>query len=134
MKEERKAFDQEGRELNDPTPISVPVRFTTPESEVDRLRRFLRSEQLSRELDAQGFDTAEEADDFDVGDDYDPTSPYEEVFDVPDEVFLPLSERARASGPDDGPEDRKAKAGGSQELDVEDAAKASDKTSDAPAS
>lgn len=134
MKEERKAFDEEGRELNDPTPISVPVKFVTPESEVDRLRRFLRSEQLSRELDAQGWDTPEEADDFDVGDDFDPTSPYEQDFDVPEEILLPLSEKARASGPNNGPEGRQAKSEQGSPPDPAPAAEAPNKSSDAPAS
>lgn len=46
----------------------------------ERVRQMIRSEQLARDAMLQGQETFDEADDFNVGDDYDPTSPYEEVF------------------------------------------------------
>lgn len=41
----------------------------------------VRSERLKLEVEAQGQETFDEADDFDIGDDFDPTSPYESDFD-----------------------------------------------------
>ncbi len=76
-----KQFDEEGREYMDGTPVAIPAKISQHDNEFDRLKRFMRSEQLARELDAQGFDTPDEADDFDVGDDFDPASPYEHDFD-----------------------------------------------------
>lgn len=74
-----------GQELPDPTPIEVPLQFRREQTLTERLRDMVRSEALRREAQAAGAETFEEADDFDVGDDHDPTTPYEEVFEpVPD--------------------------------------------------
>lgn len=51
------------------------------QTEGERIRGIIRGERLKQEMEAAGRETFEEADDFDVGDDYDPSSPYEEVFD-----------------------------------------------------
>lgn len=69
-------LDEHGREVPDPMPVAIPVQFQVPESLEDRIKRIIHS-QLSVEADAAGFETFEEADDFDVGDDYDPRSPHE---------------------------------------------------------
>lgn len=50
-------------------------------SERDRIQGIIRGERLKEEMRNAGKETFEEADDFDVGDDFDPTSPYEEIFD-----------------------------------------------------
>jgi len=46
----------------------------------EQIREMVRSEKLKQEVAAQGYETFEEADDFEVGDDFDPKSPYEENF------------------------------------------------------
>lgn len=73
-------FDDEGREIMDPTPIAPPIGYKKAPSISETIRNLIRSERLKQEAAAQGYETFEEADDFDVGDDFDPTSPYEEVF------------------------------------------------------
>lgn len=53
----------------------------------------VRSERLAREVAEQGYETFEEADDFDVGDDYEPNTQYEETFDPQGRSsFEPLAE------------------------------------------
>lgn len=69
--------DQFGREIPDPTPVSVPANWQRPLSLHEEIKRFVRVE-MSRQAADQGEETFEEADDFDVDDDeVDPASPYE---------------------------------------------------------
>lgn len=75
------SLDPEGREVLDTTPIAPPVGFTPQPSMFDYVRELVRSERLRQEVEAQGFETFEEADDFDVDDDFDPSTPYENDFD-----------------------------------------------------
>lgn len=69
-------FDERGREIPDPTPISRPVGFRPPPTLQDQIRAYVRNE-LSAQAASQGHETFEEADDFDVGEDYEPTSKWE---------------------------------------------------------
>lgn len=80
-------IDKQGREVLDPVPMAPPVDLKAP-SELDRVRRLIR-EELSRKAEEHGEETFEEADDFEVGDDYDPTSPYEYEFEPPARVPQP---------------------------------------------
>lgn len=73
-------WDAQGRYHPDPTPIAPPVGYQRSPSISEQIRTMVRSEALRQAADAQGFDTFEEADDFDVGDDYDPRTPFEEAF------------------------------------------------------
>lgn len=79
-------FDEHGRELMDPTPIAPPIGYKKSPSIAEQIRAMVRSEKLRQEAEAEGYETFEEADDFDVGDDFDPKSPYEEVFEPLPEV------------------------------------------------
>lgn len=61
----------------DNTPVEMPTRLRLPQTRVDQMRSFIRSE-LSRQSQAEGFETIEEADDFDVGEEGElPYTPYE---------------------------------------------------------
>lgn len=73
-----------GQEVLDKTPLSIPVPFTRPEPIHQRIRRMIL---LAQREAGEGFETEEEANDFDVPDDPnpDPTSPWEEH-------FMPISE------------------------------------------
>lgn len=73
-------YDDKGLYYPDPTPIAPPVGYVRSPTIAEQIRSMVRSEQLRRHADTQGLDTFEEADDFDVGDDYDPRSPWEEQF------------------------------------------------------
>lgn len=72
-------LDEFGREVLDQTPRAVPVKFQT-RTHAEQMREIIRQE-LSRYAESQAQETFEEADDFDIGDDYDPSSPYEMHFD-----------------------------------------------------
>lgn len=77
-----KFLDDQGREIPDPRPLDVPIGFKKPETLADQIRRLIRSQQLSDLANSQDMDTFEEAEDFEIDDDmFDPSSPYEEVFD-----------------------------------------------------
>lgn len=68
----------DGREILDPTPIAVPIGFKQPPTLAEQVRRLVGH---YRTIEDAGFETPEEADDFAVGDDYDPSSPWELVHD-----------------------------------------------------
>lgn len=68
-------LNEHGAEVLDDTPVAVPLRLHQP-TMYDYVRKMIR-EQMSREAADNGEETFEEADDFMVGDDYDPQSPYE---------------------------------------------------------
>ena len=76
-------LDDRGREIPDPTPMSPPLGYKKEPSLREQIRQMILSEKLRQEVEAAGFETMEEADDFDVGDDFDPRSGYENDFDPP---------------------------------------------------
>lgn len=75
--------DEHGREIPDPTPMQPPIGYNRQPSLAEQMRAMILSEQLAQEARAAGHETFEEADDFDVGDDFDAErhSPYEANFD-----------------------------------------------------
>lgn len=72
-------LNEKGWEIPDQTPVAIPA-YIKHRDQRDSIREMIRAE-LSREMAEIGLETFAEADDFDVGDDFDPTSPYEEQFD-----------------------------------------------------
>lgn len=74
------ALNKRGHEVLDSTPVALPVGFKRPLSLNEQIRRLVKNE-LSNRAAAVGAESFEEADDFDCEDDFDPKSPYEEVFD-----------------------------------------------------
>jgi hypothetical protein len=75
-----KRLNEEGHEVLSSKPMSLPSGMKRPETTAETIQRLVRGE-LSRVAARQGAETFEEADDFDVGDDLDPSTPYEMVFD-----------------------------------------------------
>lgn len=63
-----RGYDSYGRQIPDPVPLAPPIGFKESPSMVEIIRKMVRDERLAQELDAQGMETFEEADDFDVGD------------------------------------------------------------------
>lgn len=88
-------LDPRGREIPDPVPVAPPVGYKRQPSLAEQIRAMVRSEKLRDEAQAAGYETFEEADDFDVGDDYEPNSPYEVDFDP-----TPVSELRRRAAAD----------------------------------
>lgn len=58
---------QKGREYLDPTPVEWPLGVSVPESLEQKIARMVRL-GVSEAADRDGFETFEEADDFDVDD------------------------------------------------------------------
>lgn len=75
--------DERGSEIPDPNPMQPPVGYNRQPSLAEQIRAMVVSENLRREAEAAGMETFEEADDFDVGDDFEEErhSPYEGNFD-----------------------------------------------------
>lgn len=60
--------DELGREVLDPTPMAPPVGYKKQPSMVDIVRDMVRSERLKAEAAAAGYESFEEAEDFDIAD------------------------------------------------------------------
>lgn len=102
----RPGLNEYGLETPDPTPVAPPVGYIKQPSMFQQMRDLIRSERLAAIAESQGAETFEQADDFDVGEDYDPTSPYEEHFDPPGpppEAPLAPAQAPTPVPPADGP-------------------------------
>lgn len=75
--------NKEGAEKLDPTPMAPPIGYKPQPSIAELVRAMIVSEKLKAEAAAMGAETFEESEDFDVDDDYDPSSPWENDFDPP---------------------------------------------------
>lgn len=89
-------LDARGREIVDGRPMEPPVGYQKRPSLTEQIRAMVREQAFQQALEANGVETFEEAEDFDVGDDYDPSSPYEEYFEpTPNEALLaPVAPKA----------------------------------------
>lgn len=72
-----------GKEFPNPVPLEPPLGYVASKPIHEQIREMVQRE-MSRAAEAEGFETAEEADDFEIGDDYDPSSPYEVEFEPTD--------------------------------------------------
>lgn len=76
-------IDEHGREVGDPRPMAVPAGLAVSNRDMvhDAIRQMMRSEAFAAAMDAEGFDTPDEADDFEIDDDpLDPYTPWEQDF------------------------------------------------------
>jgi len=78
-----KRLDEKGREIVSPLPMEPPLGYKRQPTMVEIIRQQIQAEHLARDLAKAGVETFEEADDFEVGDDYEPHSPWENEFDPP---------------------------------------------------
>lgn len=73
--------DENGHEIPDPRPLAMPSGFRRPETLAEQVQRLVRR-QLSGAAEEAGYETFEEANDFDLADDpVDPSTPFEPFFD-----------------------------------------------------
>lgn len=86
-------LDENGHEVLDDTPVALPLRLKRLDNDARRIQDIVQG-VLSQRAREVGFESFEEANDFDVGDDFDPRSPYE-ITDVQDEFFERDKRRAR---------------------------------------
>lgn len=94
-----KQIGTDGKEYLDDTPIAPPVGYKRQPSLAEQIRLMVRNERLAAELAAQGIETFEESEDFDIGDDFDPTTPWENDFDPPLRDIQQSVEEHRAAQP-----------------------------------
>lgn len=85
IRQVKAVLNEKGEEMLDPVPMAPPVGYQKPFDMFQHIRDMVRSEHLRLAAIEAGEETFEEADDFDVGDDFDPRTEYEEVFDPVDE-------------------------------------------------
>lgn len=83
----RKFLNKKGREVLSDKPMALPLGFKRPETLDEQIQRMVRTRVSAMAAD-QGFDTWEDANDFDIDDDTDPLerhftgpTPYETHFD-----------------------------------------------------
>lgn len=69
-------LNEAGHETLDTTPVAIPIKLQRADNIASEVARLVRG-TLSQLAEAQGHETFEESDDFDVGEDFDPKSPYE---------------------------------------------------------
>lgn len=76
-------LNPDGSENPDPTPLEIPSGMREPESLENMIRRLVKNEELRNALESTDNDTWEDAEDFIIpeADDFDMSTPYEEVFD-----------------------------------------------------
>lgn len=74
----------EGKEVPSDVPMAPPIGYVKQPSMVEHIRAMVQSEMVRQRAMASGLETFEEADDFDVADDLEPLSGYEN-----DEQFEP---------------------------------------------
>jgi len=87
-------LDAAGREIPNPTPLAPPVGYVKRPTIAEQMRQMIR--QASYEAANMGAETEEEANDFDVGEDMEPNSPWEHDFDIDPAYEMML---ARQSAP-----------------------------------
>lgn len=91
-----KPLTEAGGEVVDGIPLEPPLGYVRTEPLAVQIRNQVILQKALLAAEEAGDDTFEEADDFDVGDDYDPTSPYEVDFDpMSDEDKAALASQGR---------------------------------------
>lgn len=70
-------LDPRGREMPSPLSIAPPIGYKRTPSLSDQIRQIVISEKLAQEARTQGYESFEEADDFDVPDEDVPVSAFE---------------------------------------------------------
>lgn len=68
-----------GKEYPSPIPMEPPLGYVPAKPLHEQIRDMVQRE-LSRAAEREGFETMEESDDFEVDDDFDPATPYEQIF------------------------------------------------------
>lgn len=77
------AIGVDGKEYGDPVPMAPPVGFDAPPDLREMMREMIHNEAYQRRLDEAGFDTEEEAADFDIDDDPLPPLTFHEAVMMP---------------------------------------------------
>lgn len=79
-------FNERGEELVDGRPMEPPLGHVETIPLAEQIAQAVRAAAFQKAISEAGGETFEESEDFDVGDDFDPSSPYEAFFE-------PITER-----------------------------------------
>lgn len=116
---------KDGREYPDPVPMAPPVGYENPPDLMEMMRTMIRNEAYQARLDQEGFDTEEEAADFDIDDDpLPPLTLHEALLATPPSVDRPQGAPGAAPPPPADPHGSAAKEGGQGAASPEPAAPA----------
>lgn len=69
-------LDEKGHEILDDTPVAIPAKFMRQPTLTDQVRALIH--ETSHRAAEKGMETLEEANDFDIPDEYEPASIHEE--------------------------------------------------------
>jgi len=103
-------LDDYGREKPNPTPMAPPIGYKKQPTIAEQMRQMIRL--ASMEAAQMGAETEDEANDFDVGEDMEPTTPYEHDFE-PDpalEHMIALHSRSPAPTNNTAPKGQEVQA------------------------
>lgn len=93
----------DGKEHPDSLPMAVPVGYDSPPDLMTMIRTMIRSEHFINDVSMNGYETFEEADDFDVADEdlppWEVRTDYEKVFDPVPEVPKTVVPEVKAAEP-----------------------------------
>lgn len=94
-------LDEYGRELPNPVPMAPPLGYKKSMSIAEQMRQMIRT--ASYEAANAGAETEEEANDFDVGEDMDPSTPYENDFEMDPALEAMIALQSRPPAPPSAP-------------------------------
>lgn len=109
------SIGMDGKEYGDPVPMAPPIGFSNPPDLMEMMRQMIRSEATQKRLDEEGWDTEEEAADFDVDDDPLPPLTFHEAILQPPPASEERPQGAPQAAPSPstaGPHGSAAKEGG----------------------
>lgn len=90
-------LDKNGHEIPSQETSRMPLTMKRPETLTEQVQRLVRT-SVSAYAANQGDETFEESEDFDIGDDFDPSTPYETYFDpVLQKELTPVEFKANQS-------------------------------------
>lgn len=121
-----KGIGEDGHAIMDSVPLAPPIGYKEQPSMIELVRNMIRGERLRQEAMQAGFETMEEADDFDIEDDPEPLySGYENDLDPPmselmqagrEEIERKKKDQKQGSGsPDPLPRGERREGAGAQE-------------------
>lgn len=90
---------KDGKEYGDPTPLEPPIGFDRPPDLMETMRQMIRNEAYQFKLSQEGFDTFEEAGDFDIEEDPMPLTLHEALLMQQPEAASPPAAPSAPSSP-----------------------------------
>lgn len=95
-----KGLHPDGTPVLDPTPLAPPIGYKKQPSMVEIVRDMVQRERLAQEAEAAGYETFDESEDFDIGDDFElMPSPWVNEFDPPLAEVAKVVEAEKAKAP-----------------------------------